>query len=100
MRASKAIVGLVSAVAVLDGVPGAFARQDGGFFSRLFGVKGAHDKPDVSKAEDGPPYNLYGGPNLEVKAYSYPPPYGYPPPPPPPTTTSSVETTESSSTGK
>lgn len=86
------VFGLLSVIAVLDPVPGVLGHQDG-LWAR---VKRAIS--NFGGEEEVPPYDLYGGPAPEEKAYSYPP-YGYPPPPPP-EESSSYESEAPSSSGK
>ena len=97
MRASTVVAGLVSAVAVLGGLPGTLAQSQDGLWARLRRAIGGFESSE-KKAID---YSIYGEPAPEKKAYSYPP-YGYPPPPPPTTTTSPAEsaTSTTSSGGK
>ncbi len=92
MRAFNALVGLASAIAVLESLPGALAREPGSFWARLRRSVGLDDS---NKEREEPPYHLYDGPvSTEEKEYSYPP-YGYPPYP-----TESSSWYESYSSGK
>ncbi|KAK0609366.1 hypothetical protein B0T17DRAFT_512752 [Bombardia bombarda] len=88
MRVLSVVVGLLLAPAIVDVLPGALAQQNG-LWTRLRRAIGRRD--DIVE----PPYDLYGGPVPEEKAYTYPP-YGYPPPPPP-HKTSSIKTSKSTS---
>lgn len=92
MRAPVVVFGLLSVIAVLDPIPGVLGHQDG-LWAR---VKRTISNLGGERTE--PPYDLYGGPSPEEKAYSYPP-YGYPPPPPP-EESSSYESEYPSSSGK
>ena len=86
------VFGLLSAIAVLDPIPGVVAQQDG-FWARV-----KRTISNLGGEREDPPYDLYDGPAPEEKAYSYPP-YGYPPPPPP-EESSSFESEIPTSSGK
>ncbi|KAK3363651.1 hypothetical protein B0T25DRAFT_562640 [Lasiosphaeria hispida] len=89
MKPLRAVVGLSSAISLLNSVPGTWAEQNGSLWARLRRAVGMGN--DAAKMP--PPYHLYGGPAPDEKEYSYPP-YGYPPPP------SSMESSTSSGYGE
>lgn len=86
------VYGLLSVIAVLNPVPGVLGQEDG-LWARV-----KRTISNLSGGEKAPPYDLYGGPAPEDKAYSYPP-YGYPPPPPP-EESSSIESETPTSSGE
>ena len=75
MLVRRAIVGLASAIVLLDALPATLADgRTGGVWARLRRAVGMKDGENDAKSING----TRGGPSLLNRDYSYPP-YGYPP---------------------